>query len=241
MKGLILAAGLGTRLRPLTENLPKPLLPIGGRPLIYYNLLLLKKYGITEIRINVHHHAKKIMDELGDGASIGMQITYSEEAQILGTGGGIKKAAAFMNDEPFLVMNGDILVDIHLDELVAFHRKKNGIATLVVRDDPDVMQYGAIDLDANDQIRNILETLPIDIPTRKRMFTGIQIIEPGGLDYIPPCQFYSIIDAYLAMLHEGKTLWGYSMTGYWNDIGVPKRYHEVNQAMEVGNIQLSYM
>ena len=238
---MILAAGLGTRLRPLTEALPKPLLPVGGRPLIYYNLLLLKKYGITDILINVHHHAKKIIDELGNGNAIGMHISYSEEAEILGTGGGIKKAQAFLDDGAFLVINGDILVDIDLDRLVAFHQKKGGMATLVLRDDPDLMQYGAIDLDDNDQIQNILGKATPAVKTRKKMFTGIHIIEPSGLDYIPAGKFYSIIDAYLAMLHKGEKLFGYSMQGYWNDIGVPERYYAVNQAMDAGKICLSYI
>jgi len=242
MKGMILAAGLGTRLRPLTEALPKPLLPVGGRPLIYYNLLLLKKYGITDILINVHHQAKKIMDELGNGAAIGMNISYSEEPHILGTGGGIKKGEPFLDSGPFLVINGDILVDINIDHLVTFHQKKKGIATLVLRDDPNVSQYGDIEVDTNDQIRNILgKAPPTSVRTCKRMFTGIHIITPSGLDYIPAGKFYSIIDAYLAMLHKGEKLFGYSMDGYWNDIGVPERYREVNQAMEAGEIRLSYM
>jgi len=242
MKGIILAAGLGIRLRPLTDNLPKPLLPVGGRPLIYYNLLLLKSYGITDILVNVHYQAKKIMDELGDGGAIGMNISYSEEPQILGTGGGIKKADVFLDGHPFLVMNGDILVDIDLDKLTAFHQKKKGMATLVLRDDPDVMQYGDIEVDANDRIRNILGKAPaMSVQTRKKMFTGIHIIERKGLDYIPPGRFYSIIDAYVEMLHKGEKLFGYSMNGYWNDIGLPTRYHEVNRAMEAGRIVLPYV
>ena len=182
------------------------------------------------------------MDELGNGNTIGMNISYSEEPQILGTGGGIKKADIFLDGNPFLVINGDILVDIDLDKLMAFHQKKKGIATLVLRDDPDVMQYGDLEVDASSQIRNILGKAPaISVRTQKKMFTGIHIIERKGLDYIPSGRFYSIIDAYVEMLHKGEKLFGYSMQGYWNDIGVPKRYNEVNRAMEAGRIQLSYM
>ena len=242
MKAIILAAGLGSRLKPLTDASPKPLLPVGGRPLIYYNLALLKKYGITDILVNVHHHAKKIMNELGNGSTIGMNISYSEEPHILGTGGGIKKAEAFLDGSAFLVINGDILVDIDIDKLVAFHQKKKGMATLVLRDDPNAIECGDIEVDANDQIRNILrKASPTHLQTQKRMFTGIHIIEPKGLDYIPPEQFYSIIDAYVEMLHKGEKLFGYLMDGYWNDIGVPKRYHEVDQEMRAGNINLGYM
>jgi len=91
MQGIILSAGFGTRLRPLTDKIPKPLLHVGGRPLIHYSLLLLRKYGITEVVINVHYHAEKIIETIGDGSRLGMNITYSQEEEILGTGGGIRK------------------------------------------------------------------------------------------------------------------------------------------------------
>ncbi len=242
MKGMILAAGLGTRLAPLTNHLPKPLLPIGDRPLIYYNLLLLKKYGITDVAINVHYQGKKIIKELGSGAAIGMKITYSEEPHILGTGGGIKKIEDFFGSGAFLVINGDILVDIDLDKLVSFHHKKNGIATLVLRQNTDPEQYGLIEVDASDHIKNILSKLPPKKGrTQKRMFTGIHVIEPRALNYVPPGTFYSITDAYVEMLQKGEKLFGYSMSGYWNDIGVLERYNEVNQQIKEGKIRLKYM
>ena len=107
MKAIILAAGFGTRLRPLTNNTPKPLLPVGDRPLIQYNLMLLKKYGITEVAINLHYHGEKIRETLGDGRKLGMQIVYSEEPEILGTGGGIKKVSRFLSDGTFLAIRTD--------------------------------------------------------------------------------------------------------------------------------------
>ncbi len=242
MKAVILAAGFGNRLRPLTEHLPKPLLHVGGHPLIYYNLFLLKKYGITEVLINIHYQAEKWTQVLGNGASLGMNITYSQEPKILGTGGGIKNMQTVLGDGAFLVMNGDILVDLNLDRLVTFHQEKKGMATLALRNDPDVLQYGAIDLDANNQIQNILAKIPFKKGRiRKRMFTGIHVIEPKALDYIPPGIFYSITDAYIEMLKKGEKLFGYSMTGYWADIGVPRRYHEVNREMNEGKIRLNYM
>jgi NDP-sugar pyrophosphorylase family protein len=242
MKGMILAAGFGTRLAPLTNHLPKPLLPVGDRPLIYYNLLLLKRYGITDVTINLHYQGKKIIKELGNGAAIGMRITYSEESKILGTGGGIKKMEDFFGSGAFLVINGDILVDLDLDKLVSFHHKKNGIATLVLRPNTDLTQYGLIEVNASDHVQNILSKLPPKKGrTQKRMFTGIHVIEPKGLNYVPPGTFYSITDAYVEMLKNGEKLFGYSMNGYWNDIGVLERYNEVNQLMKEGAIRLKYM
>ncbi len=242
MKAVILAAGFGNRLRPLTTHVPKPLLPIGEHPLIFYNLFLLKKYGITDVLINVHYQGEKLKQVLGNGAAFGMRISYSEETTILGTGGGIKNMESALGGGAFLVMNGDILVDLNLDKLVAFHQRKRGIATLVLREDPDVLQYGPIDLDANSQIQNILAKIPFKkARLRRRMFTGIHVIEPRALDYIPGRMLYSITDAYIEMLKKGEKLFGYAMTGYWADIGVPKRYHEVNQLMKEGKIRLNYI
>jgi len=114
MKAMVLAAGFGTRLRPLTDHIPKPLLPVGGRPMIEYTLLLLKKYGITEIIINLHHCGDQIIKTLGDGTQLGLSISYSDEqGEPLGTGGGLKKAEAFFEGAPFLVINGDIVIDIN--------------------------------------------------------------------------------------------------------------------------------
>ncbi len=242
MKAMILAAGLGTRLRPLTDHTPKPLLPVGGQPLIYYHIALLKKYGITDIVINIHYHAEKVILALGNGARFGVQITYSEEPTILGTGGGIKNLQGLLGDEAFFVINGDILVDVDLESLFAFHQKKKGAATLALRDDDDLAQYGIIETDENDQIRNILSKIPNTEKTlRKRMFTGVHILEPIVFDYIPPGMFYSITDSYIEMLKKEERLFGYSMEGYWNDIGVQKRYQEVNEELKAGKIKLHYM
>ena len=135
---MVLAAGFGRRLRPLTDHMPKPLLPVGGRPMIEYTLLLLKKYGLTEVIINLHHCGDQIIKTLGDGSRLGLSIAYStEKGEALGTGGGIKKAASFFEQSTFIVVNGDILIDIDLDKLISFHHAKQGLATLVLRETDD--------------------------------------------------------------------------------------------------------
>jgi len=239
MKAMILAAGLGTRLRPLTNDIPKPLLPVGGQPLIYHHLQRLKKYGITDVFINVHYHGDKIIQKVGNGDHFGMRITYSEEPEILGTGGGIKKIQSALGDGAFIVMNADILVSLDLEELVSFHQQKGGDATLVLREEAQVNTYGVITLDPQDQIRNILGKVQSkeEAGSRRLMFTGIHIIEPKVLEYIPAGQFYSIIDAYIEMLRQDKLIAGYLMNGYWNDIGVLDRYKKANQDFEQGLIQ----
>jgi CTP:phosphocholine cytidylyltransferase-like protein len=155
MKAMILAAGLGTRLRPLTETTPKPLLPVGGTPLIVWNLLLLRAGGIREVIINLHYLGSMIEAALGDGSRWDMQIAYSYEPELLGTGGGLKKAEEFFEGESFLVMNGDTLTNVDLPALQEFHRSQAGVATLVLRDDPHAEQWGAVESDAQDRILRI--------------------------------------------------------------------------------------
>ncbi|MDC4224358.1 MAG: nucleotidyltransferase family protein [Candidatus Manganitrophus sp.] len=242
MKAMILAAGYGTRLRPLTNDLPKPLLPVGPRPLIYYNLLLLKKYGITDVFINVHYLADKIIKEVGNGLRLGMNITYSEESQILGTGGGIKNIQTAIARGTFLVVNADILIDLNLDKLVEFHHRKKGAATLVLREDPEVDRFGAIEVDPKDQIRNILgKTTWNGEKARRMMFTGVHVMEPHVMDYVPPRTFYSITDAYVEMLRKNEKLFGYVTRGYWNDIGEIDRYKKADRDLKQGKIRLSYI
>jgi NDP-sugar pyrophosphorylase family protein len=182
------------------------------------------------------------MAALGDGSRFGVQITYSEESTILGTGGGIKNLQSFFGNDPFLVINADILVDIDLSQLIAFHQEKRSSATLVLRKDPDLAQYGIIEMDDENRIRNILSKMPLgEEALKKRMFTGIHIITSKVFDYIPPGTFYSITDSYIEMLRKEERLYGYSMDGYWNDIGVLKRYREADQQVKEGKIVLHYM
>jgi len=243
MKGIILAAGLGTRLRPYTDTLPKPLIQVGGRPLIYYNLMLLKKYGIVDVSINLHHFGDKIVQELGDGSKMGMQIRYSQEDALLGTGGGIKKMASSFPDEACVVINGDIVIEIELDRLLARHRDKKGSATLVLRADKNLSQFGILEIDAEDRIRNILNKTPWNgFGKRQLMFTGLHVIEKKVLDYIPANGFYSITEAYIAMLQENKqNLFAYVSEGYWNDLGHVDRYRSVDRALLEGKLKISHM
>jgi NDP-sugar pyrophosphorylase family protein len=242
MKAIVLAAGFGTRLRPLTNNTPKPLLPVGHRPLIQYSLLLLRKYGITEVVINLHYQGKKIQQALGDGRTLGMQIRYSEEPEILGTGGGMKKASRFLSDETFLAINGDILVDINLDKVVEFHRWKRSAATLVLRKDPEVESYGTIEIDSKSRIRRFLRQPDWQGERLSPyMFTGIHVLEPIIFKYIPDQGFSPITEAYRTMLKRDERLFGYPMKGYWRDLGTPQSYRQAKADLKKGAVRLSYI
>jgi mannose-1-phosphate guanylyltransferase len=251
MNAMVLAAGLGTRLRPLTDQMPKALLPVEGRPLIHYPLLLLKRYGITDIVINLHHHGHKIVDALGDGRAMGLRLQYSWEPTILGTGGGIKQARRLLGDSTVMVINSDILVDLNLDDVVEFHRRRDATVSMVVRADPDVARYGAIELDGQDRIRTIIGQGDQGGgeghggagagALRPFMFTGVHLLEPSVFDAIPGHGFSSITDVYIAMLQHDEQLFGYVMTGAWMDLGTPERYQEANRLLGDGRLKLSYL
>jgi NDP-sugar pyrophosphorylase family protein len=237
---MILAAGLGTRLRPLTNTIPKPLLPVGGTPLIVWNLLLLRRHGIRDVIVNLHHLGHLIEKELGDGSTWGMQISYSQEPMILGTGGGLKQAEEFFAGEPFLVMNGDTLCDLDVGAFCRFHEQHNPVATMVVREDSDVDRWGALELDAGQHIIRINgRGRTHHGPVVKRMFAGVHIVHPRLLRTVPVGRESSIIDAYVREIEQDECVCGYSLHGYWSDVGTSQRYAEAQDDVEHGLIRLA--
>lgn len=240
MRAMILAAGLGTRLRPLTDTVPKPLLRVAGTPLIEWNLLLLRRYGITDVVINLHHLGALIEEHLGDGTRLGMRLSYSHEAVILGTGGGIKRVESFFGGEPFLVLNGDTLLEVDLEALVRFHGGREALATMVVRPDSDVDQWGAVEVDDDQRVVRITGRGRKDAArTQKRMFAGVHVMHPRLLASVPPGRESSIIDAYVCEIESGATILGFETTGYWSDVGTPERYAQVQRDVEAGLITLA--
>jgi mannose-1-phosphate guanylyltransferase len=244
MKAMILAAGLGTRLRPLTDSIPKPLLPLGDMPIVLWNLLLLRANGIREVMMNLHYLGSMIEEALGDGSRWDMQITYSHEPDLLGTGGGLKAAEWFFERQPFLVMNGDTLIDLDMQALRDFHEAQGGIATLVLRDDPLAVQWGAVESDAQDRLlringHGVQEGLARPAAT-SRMFAGIHILHPSILDDAPTGKSFSIIDSYTRALAGGSRLLGFVHAGYWSDIGTVERYMQAQADVEAGFMSLPH-
>jgi NDP-sugar pyrophosphorylase family protein len=241
MKAMLLAAGYGTRLRPLTDRIPKPLLPIGKYPLLVWNLILLKRHGIREAIINLHYLGDQIVEALGDGARYGMRLAYSHEPNVLGTGGGIKQAAPYLREEAFVVLNGDTLSDCDLTSLINAHRNSGALATLALREDARADEWGRVALDASARIVQITG-IPPQAAARATampyMFAGIHVLEPAVLDKIPsdPC---SIIDTYIEMLHREELLTGFPIKGYWSDVGTPERYATAQQDVANGRFSLA--
>lgn len=240
MKAMILAAGFGTRLKPLTDATPKPLLPVAGTPMIVWNLLLLKRHGILDAVINLHHLGMMIEQALGNGARFGMRITYSHEPVILGTGGGIKQAEGLFGGEPVLVLNGDTLFELDLTALIALHQERDAAATLVLRHDPEAARWGLVEVTDQAQVMRITgRGRTTSMPTHARMFAGIHILHPRLLRSLAVGKESSIIDAYVQGIQEGEPIMGYDFDGYWTDVGTPERYAQVQRDAAAGLLNLS--
>ncbi|HNP28603.1 MAG: NDP-sugar synthase [Nitrospira sp.] len=239
---MILAAGLGTRLRPLTDTIPKPLLPVRGTPILVWNLLLLRAYGIYDVIINLHYLGTMIEEAIGDGSRWAMQVRYSYEPTLLGTGGGLKAAEWFFDQQPVLVINGDTLIELDVKALIEFHQAHGGVATLVLRDDPQAAQWGAVESDRQNRIFRIngrgIRQADLTGLLVERMFAGVHILHPSLLHDAPPDTPFSIIDSYTNELARGSKLFGFLHATYWSDIGTLARYAQAQADAEAGVISL---
>jgi NDP-sugar pyrophosphorylase family protein len=248
MKAMVFAAGEGQRLRPITEKIPKPLVPIAGRPMIEHPLMLLRYYDIEEVIINLHHLGDQVENYLGDGARLGLKICYSKEARLLDTGGGLLKARSFLEDGTFIVINTDVLIDLPLGEVLAFHRQREASATLVLRPDAHADRYGSMDIAADGRICRFLNTRMPDPPSasvRDLMFTGVQILEPKIFDYMPAAagfeKFSTTKDVYPKMLLQRERLYGFQFDGFWQDLGTVERIKEAERILQLGQAELHYL
>lgn len=226
-KAMIFAAGLGTRLRPYTNDRPKAMVEIQGKPLLEIIICRLREFGYREIIVNVHHYSKMIVDFLAAKKNFGIEITVSDETeQVLETGGGLKKACWFFDDAPFLVHNVDILTNLDYDKLLEFHKNNNAIATLATRNRP-TSRYLLFDDEnvlsgwKNIKTGEVRMSRGQEAETHPLAFSGIHIIEPKLLQMFTRDGKFSIIDTYLEVA-KTETLVGFDHTsGLWLDVGKP--------------------
>ena len=248
MKAMVFAAGQGTRLHPLTDKLPKALVPVAGRPMIEYPLLLLRHYGIKEVIINLYHLGEKIEEYLQGGKKLGLRISYSKEEELLDTGGGLLKARSFLQGGTFIVINSDVIIDVPLQETLDQHRQHAATATLILRPDAQADLYGPIETSADSKIQRFLgheapSSGPVG-PLRKLMFTGVQVLEPKVFDYMAgedTSRFSTTKATYPKMLTRGECLYGFPFEGFWQDLGTPERIKETEEKLNRGGIRLHYL
>jgi NDP-sugar pyrophosphorylase family protein len=234
MKAFILAAGAGTRLRPLTDSCPKPMLPIAGEPLLAHTLRWLHRYGVVEAALNLHHLPDVVRDGLGDGASFGMRLSYSYEPELLGTAGAARRVAELYPgffDETFAVIYGDLLLDLDLTDLLAFHRERDSLFTIALKYTSTPQSQGMIEVNERGRVLRFVEK-PSQWDGGDVANAGVYICEPAVLDRIPPgfSDFgHNIIPA---LLQEGAPVYGRPLRGYLLDIGTPAAYAEAQELIK---------
>ena len=222
---MILAAGYGTRLRPYTDHTPKPLFPIGGRPLLDVIIRRLQQAGCNAVIVNTHHLHRQIEDFIA-GQRYSLEAYTRHEPQILGTGGAIKNVADFWDDQPFMVINADIVADIDLAKIYNAHCRHRPAATLVLCNDPT---FNSVAVDQKNRIIGFHNQSKCDNESDKNLltFTGVQVLEPMVLNYIPAGTPYSSIDAFKQIMADGKKLRAAVVPkDQWQDIGTPQRYRQ---------------
>ena len=237
-KAMLLAAGRGTRLRPLTDAVSKCMVKIAGRPILEHNVERLKSHGVRDLVINLHYQPDGITAHFGDGSRFGVRITYSFEPELLGTAGAVREVAARF-DAPFFVWYGDNLSDCRLDRLWQSHRARGGVATIALHHRDDPTQSGIVGLDAGDRITRFLEKPRAEEVFSHWVSAGIFVLEPRALDAIAadgPADFGR--DVFPALLERGEAIYGYRMAEdehlWWVD--TPDDYASVQSAFGVASV-----
>jgi mannose-1-phosphate guanylyltransferase/phosphomannomutase len=233
-----MAGGEGTRLRPMTANQPKPLLPVANRPIMEHVLRLLRRHGFTDTVVTVQFLAALVRNYFGDGEDFGMDLQYATEEMPLGTAGSVKNAEDALRDEPFLVISGDALTDIDLTAMVRFHKEQGALVTVGLTRVPDPLEFGIVIADEDGRIQRFLEK-----PTWGQVFsdtvnTGIYVMEPEVLAEVPPGESVDwSADVFPAMLKRGAPLFGYISNGYWEDVGTHESYLKAQADVLAGRVQ----
>ncbi|OEU89513.1 mannose-1-phosphate guanyltransferase [Streptomyces oceani] len=239
MKAVVMAGGEGTRLRPMTASMPKPLLPVANRPIMEHVLRLLKRHGLTETVVTVQFLASLVRNYFGDGEELGMELTYANEEKPLGTAGSVKNAEEALRDDSFLVISGDALTDFDLSDLVRFHRSHDGLVTVCLTRVPDPLEFGITIVDERGRVERFLEK-----PTWGQVFsdtvnTGIYVMDPGVFDYVEADVSVDWSgDVFPQLMKEGKPIYGYVAEGYWEDVGTHESYVKAQADVLEGRVDV---
>jgi NDP-sugar pyrophosphorylase family protein len=235
MKAMILAAGYGERLWPLTADRGKPALPVLGKPLVGYVAEYLAQYGVAEAVVNLHHRPESVQKALGDGSSFGLRLTYVYEPVILGTSGGLDNAREHFQDETFVVVNGKIITDLDLRAAFETHRRTEALATLVLKRNVHRERFSIVE--TSDGFLKRFGGMPkresqSELDEPPLMFTGIHILEPRIFDYIPRGVFSdSVVDVYPKAMAAGERIAAHVGEGTWYELSTLERYLEISLAL----------
>jgi len=239
MKAMVLAAGVGSRLDPLTRSTPKPMVPIVNKPVIEHIIDLLGRHGFDEILINLHYLGDQIKQHLGDGSRLNVKITYAEEDQLWGDAGSIKRAENFF-DETFLVVGGDDLSDTDLTKLVKTHREKHALATIALSLVDDPSEYGIVLMNERGRITRFLEKPKGEVIFSNTANTGIYVFEPEVLEMIPRGTKYGLgNNLFPLLLSQKKPIYGHLTSNYWRDVGNLEQYREAHYDCLEGRVRIA--
>ena len=227
MKAVILAGGLGTRLKPYTTVFPKPLMPIGESPILEIIIKQLKAKGFNDITLAVGHLSELIMAFFNNGSKYGLKIEYSKEEKKLGTAGGLGLLKNKLEDD-FLVMNGDVLTGLDFSEFLGFHKETGSIATIALNRRHVDIDFGVVELDENRTLIGYIEKPKIDY----LVSMGVYAFNESILEYIPSHEYLDIPDLMKRLLSEGEKVNGFIHDGYWLDIGRPDDYIKANEDIQ---------
>jgi len=229
MKAVVMAGGQGTRLRPLTSNQPKPMLPIVGRPMMEHVLMLLREHGFTDVVATVQFLASVVRNYFGDGSDLGLSMVYATENEPLGTAGSVKNAEQFL-DDTFLVISGDAVTDIDLSAAVKLHREREAAATVVLHRVDNPLEFGIVICDDEGRVERFLEKPGWGEVFSDTANTGIYILEPEVLNHVPPAEEFDFAADLFPLLQEkGLPLYGHIAEGYWADVGNLDAYLNVHR------------
>jgi NDP-sugar pyrophosphorylase family protein len=232
MRAMVLSAGYGTRLWPLTEDRTKPAIPILGKPLVGYVAEYLARYGFDEIVVNLHHRPESVRAALGDGSRFGVNLEYVQEPEILGTSGALDNARDLLGDQTFLVVNGKIITDIDLNAALETHRRTDALATLVLLPNIRRERFSVVNTEAG--FITGFGAMPTAVAGEPAplMFTGIQILEPKIFEYIPRGIFsHSTIDVYPKAIDMGERIAAHVASGNWRELSTLRRYLDISLDM----------
>jgi mannose-1-phosphate guanylyltransferase/phosphomannomutase len=238
MKAVIMAGGEGTRLRPMTSNAPKPMMPVVNRPMMEHIVKLLKEHGFDDIVVTLAFLPQTIRTYFGDGSEFGVRMVYATEESPLGTAGSVRNARDEL-DEPFLVISGDVLTDFDLSDVVRFHEERKAMATIALKSMENPLEFGIVITRDDGSVDRFLEK-----PTWGQVFsdtinTGIYVLEPQILDYIAPGEASDFSsDVFPKLLADGKPLFGYVADGYWEDVGTLDAYVKAHQDVLDGKVEI---
>jgi mannose-1-phosphate guanylyltransferase/mannose-1-phosphate guanylyltransferase/phosphomannomutase len=240
MKAMVMAAGLGTRLRPLTYEVPKPMVPVANRPVIELILRSLASHGITEVVSNLHWFPDTITGHVGDGSRFGVSVTWSFEEELLNTAGGVRNVREFFGDEPFLVMAGDALTDVDFGALMDAHAANDGVATLAVKRVQNTREYGVVVTGPDGRIEGFQEKPDPAEALSDRANCMIYALSPEIFDHFPdiPTPDFAL-DVFPALLEGDIPFHVHDTDAYWNDVGSPPEYLQGNLDVAAGMVDVA--